>query len=476
MGDRVAILGGGPGGYVAAIRCAQLGATVTLVERADLGGTCLNRGCIPSKILKTAADRLEWIRHAEDFGVVSAGDTQLNMPRLQVRKDRILQTEQQGIERLLKHHGITWVKGWGRIEGRGRLSVRDREGQTREISWDRLILATGSHPAALPGIPFDGDRILSSDDALTLESVPKSLLIVGGGVIGCEFASIFAAFGTRIVLVEALDRLLPLPSVDASCSKTLLREIKKRKIQCYPGGVLQGVDKTPEGVVAHLAPSPLVESPPRRRAPETLQIEKVLVCVGRRPSTEGLGLETVGIATDEKGWVPVDSHLATVAPGIYAIGDLLGPEKVMLAHMASAEGLIAAENALGGDRVVDYNAVPSAIFTTPEVACVGLTERQAHEKGIETRSEEVLFRTNSKAHAIGEIAGHVKIVAESRTGRILGVHMIGPHVTDLIAEGTLAVQTNCTIDQLAQTIHAHPTLPEIMAETAYKWQGKPLHG
>jgi len=476
MGRRVAILGGGPGGYVAAVRCAQRGATVTLVEGVKLGGTCLNRGCIPSKIMKTASDLLEKNRHADDFGVILAGEAHLDMLRLQARKHHILQTERQGIERLLKRYGITLIDGWGRIEDHGLLSVWNRSGQIREISWDRLILATGSLPAALPEIPFDGDRVLSSDEALTLNTVPESLLIVGGGVIGCEFASIFAAFGSRVVLVEALDRLLPLPSVDESCSKTLLREMKKRRIPCYTGHVIQTIEKTPEGIIAHLAPSPLVTSPPKGRIPEELRIEKVLVCIGRHPATEGLGLETVGITTDRKGWVSVDPRMATSAPGIYAIGDLLGPEKIMLAHVASMEGLVAAENALGATRDMDYNTVPSAIFTTPEVACVGLTERQALERGIGVRTEEVLFRTNSKAHVIGEIAGHAKIVAENRTGKILGVHMIGPHVTDLIAEGTLAIQTKCTIDQLAQTIHAHPTLSEVMIETAYKWQQKPIHG
>jgi len=417
MGHRIVVLGGGPGGYVAALRCAQLGAEVTLVEGSDLGGTCLNRGCIPSKILKTTADYLEWTRHAGEFGVSFAGEATLDPQGLQARKERILQMERRGIERLLKRRGISLIRGWGRIEGKGRLSVQSGSAQPLQIAWDRLILATGSRPLALPGIPFDGDRVLSSDDALNVESVPDSLLIVGGGVIGCEFASIFTAFGTQVTLVEALDRLLPLPSVDESCSRTLLREMKKRKIRCHLGHIVQEVEKTPEGLTARLAPSPFLSTEPQKSPPGAVRVEKMLVCVGRRPATEDLGLESIGITVDEKGWVQADTRMATAGPGTYAIGDLLGPGKVMLAHMASSEGLVAAENALGGNWRVEYNVVPSAIFTTPEVAGVGLTEKQAHEEGIEIEAEEALFRINSKAHVMGEIAGQAKIIAERKTGR-----------------------------------------------------------
>ncbi len=473
---KVAVLGGGPGGYVAAVRAAQLGADVTLVEEDALGGTCLNRGCIPSKVFKAAAELLERQGRAGEFGILSTGEARVDMGALQGRKRRILQMEQRGIESLLKRNRVTLVRGMGRVAGAGRLWIRNNEGREAEVTWDRLIMATGSRPAGLTPFPFNGRTILSSDDALSLANLPTSLVIVGGGVIGCEFASIFSSLGVQVTIVEALERLLPLPSVDEACSKTLQREMKKRKIRLYTGRIVETVEETSEGLRVALVPSPFGESPPGESPVCSLKTERLLVCIGRAPRTENIGLETLGLSPGPKGWIQVDEGMMTGTPGVYAVGDVLGPERVMLAHVASMEGMVAAENVMGANRRMDYTAVPSAIFTTPEVATVGLTEARAKDLGVDFRAETVLFRTNSKAHVMGEISGQVKIVSEKGTGKILGVHMVGPHVTDLIAEGVLAVQAGLTVRQLARTLHAHPTLSEVMLETAYKWLEMPIHG
>ena len=353
---------------------------------------------------------------------------------------------------------------------------KNKDGKKILFPWDRLIIATGSRPAGIPAFPLDGKHIISSDDALSLSEPPDSLIIVGGGVIGCEFASIFSAYGVQVTIVEALGRLLPLPSVDEDCSRTLQREMKKRKVQFYTGQMVESVARTPEGLAAQLVPSPFVKDSSQKGKPLFLMADKLLVCIGRIPNTDNLGIETLGVGTDRNGWIRVDNRMATNIENIYAIGDVLGPEKVMLAHVASVEGGVAAENCTGGNREMGYNAVPGAIFTTPEVADVGLTEEQAHDRGKAVRADTVLFRTNSKAHVIGEISGQAKIISDQETGKILGVHMIGPHVTDLIAEGTLAVQTGCTVQQLSLTIHAHPTLSEIMLETSYKALEMGIHG
>lgn len=478
MATRVTVLGAGPGGYVAAVRAAQLGAAVTVVEAAQVGGTCLNRGCIPSKIMKTSAELLEQFHRADAFGIVTGGTAALEMQKLMARKRSVLDTQIRGIENLLQHHGATLVRGRAAIDGPGRVSAVDVDGQATHWTWDRLIIATGSRPFPVPAFPFDGRRILSSDHILDITSVPESILIVGGGVIGCEFAGILSAMGSRVIVVEALDRLLPLPSVDAGCSKVLEREMKKRKIKCYVNRVVEAIDAGDGGAIrVTIGPSPFAgELKERDRVPVTETVSQALVCIGRSPNTEEMGLERIGLDTDAKGWIAVDEGMQTRVPGVYAIGDVLGPERVMLAHVASTEAMVAAENALGGERVMDYAAVPGAIFTMPEVACVGFTEAQAAEQGIDARSDTVLFRAIGKAQVIGELAGQATLVSDRADGRVLGVHMIGPHVTDLIGEGGLAVANHLHVADIAATIHAHPTLAEIMLEAGLKASGKALHG
>ena len=310
-----------------------------------------------------------------------------------------------------------------------------------------------------------------------IEEVPESIVIVGGGVIGCEFACILSAMGAQVTVVEALDRMLPLPSVDASCSKVLEREMKKRKIKFYVNRVVETIESTDDGLRVTIGPSPFATNlKDKDKIPITMAAAQALVCIGRSPNTKAIGLSTIGVKTDAKGWIRVDERMQTAVPGVYAIGDVLGPDKVMLAHVASSEAMLAAENALGADRTMDYSAVPGAIFTMPEVACVGLSEAQAREQGIDVRSDAVLFRTIGKAQVIGELAGQAAIVSEVGSGKVLGVHIIGPHATDLLGEGTLAVANNLCVADIADTIHAHPTLAEVMLEVALKASDRALHG
>jgi dihydrolipoamide dehydrogenase len=477
MVQKIVVLGGGPGGYVAALRAVTLGADVTVVEKEHLGGTCLNWGCIPSKIMRNTADILHKYRKAKDFGIYVDGDVSPDMPGLMARKDKILTTQRDGIAGLLQSRKIGVEKGFGRVTGRGTVAVTADDGTTRSLRWDKLIIATGTQPMNVPAFAFDGQKILSSNDILVLNHVPGSLTIVGGGVIGCEFACIFAALGTKVTVVEAMSRLLPLPSVDVSISRLLLREMKKQKITVLCDTVVTACDTSGSGCRISIAKSPFTDNP-GARAPktDTLTSDLMTVCIGRTPLSSDLGLETIGLETQGPGWIPVNDRMETGVENVYAIGDILGPDRVMLAHVASHEGLVAAANAMGHTETMTYTAVPGAIFTLPEIGTVGLSEDQARKKGLAIDTASVNFRVLGKAHAIDEIAGEAKMIVETVSGKVLGVHLIGSHATDLIAEATLAVGKSLTAKDIAHTIHAHPTLAEIMGELAAKVIGMPLHG
>ena len=477
MGLKLVVMGAGPGGYVAAIRAAQLGVEVTLIEKERVGGTCLNWGCIPSKVLRTSAELLDRVRRGREYGLALSGEVSLDLRTLMARKEKVIENQARGIADILKQHRIRYLQGIGTITGPDRVTVRGQDQEAWEIPWERLILAVGSSPLDIRGLPVDGKRILSSNDALQIQAVPKSLLIVGGGVIGCEFAFIFSAFGSQVTVIEAKSRLIPLSSVDDDCSKVIQREMAKRKIAVLLESTIERVEDKGEGLQVFLGASPFVESPSDKvRRPAFLEVEKVLLCIGRKPDTAGVGLERIGVKVDHNGWVVADETMKTNVPHLYAIGDVLGPPKVMLAHVASREGMVAAENAAGGTALMSYDAVPNVIFTLPEISNVGLTERQAREKGFQVRAESALFRNIAKPHVIGEIGGIAKIVFDAGSGRLLGVHLVGPCASDLIAEGTLAVKSGCTIQELADTIHAHPTLAEIMSEVSMKAMGRPIHG
>jgi len=475
MAIRTAVIGAGPGGYVAAIRAAQLGAEVTVVERDNVGGTCLNWGCIPSKVMITTAEMLEKCHRALEFGVRLEGKAVPDMQRLMARKAKVIQDQSKGILDLFSHHKIRYLRGEGAVEKPGLAVVRPEQGEAVEIPWDKLILAPGTQPYDFPAFPFDGEQILSSNNALCLQEVPASIMVLGGGVIGCEFAFLLSALGSRVTVVEAMERLLPLPSVDEACSRVIEREMKKRKIKFLLRRTAERVERNGGKLRVTLGPSPLMPDP-KAGEPLAVEVDKLLVSIGRQPNTGGMGLDKLGVNLDARGWIEADERMETNVPGVYAIGDVLGPSKIMLAHVASVEGRVAAENAVGSGAVMDYRVVPGAIFTMPEVANVGLSEAQAGERGFIVRADTVLFRTMGKPQVMGEIAGEAKIVSDAETGRILGVHLVGPHATDLIAEGALAVKLGATVKDLAETIHAHPTLPEVMLEASCKALGRPLHG
>ena len=477
MTTRITIIGAGPGGYIAAVRAAQMGAEVTIIEEENVGGTCLNRGCIPSKVLITTAELLEKIQRAEAFGIDITGDVRLNLQRLMARKNMVVQNQINGIRSLFKHHRINYIHGKGYLKAPHVAGVKQTDGKEREISWDKLILATGSRPLNVPGFSFNGDTILSSNHALDIQEIPESIMIAGGGVIGCEFAFILRALGAEVSVVEMMPRLLPLPSVDEACSKVLQREMKKKKIRFMLSSKVDTVVEAKGKLQVTILPVSSKDNPPgKEQAPRVLEVEKMLVCIGRKPNTENTGIETLGVQTDDGGWVITNERMETAAADVYAIGDLLGPSKVMLAHVASAEGQVAAENAMGAERTMNYDVVPGAIFTMPEVANVGLTETEARKQNDHVRADSVLFRALGKAHVLGEMAGEAKIVWDADNGKILGVHIIGLHATELIAEATLAIQTGSSVADMASTIHAHPTLAEIMGEVSHKAMDKALHG
>ncbi|MHC1743645.1 MAG: dihydrolipoyl dehydrogenase [Syntrophobacteraceae bacterium] len=465
MKPRIVIVGGGPGGYAAAMRGARLGADVTLIERDTVGGVCLNRGCIPTKTMIHATRLLKQARRAHEFGLEVGGPVRIDLQRLMARKEKIVQAQVSGMLGFLQQRGVRFVTGRASLEG-NRLVVRQGGGQVTPVDWDRLILATGAESRELPALPFDGRRVLSTDEALQITELPESILIVGGGVIGCEFAFLFNGMGTRVVVVEALPRVLSVPWVDEECAKVLHQEMKKLKIALHTNRTVETVEDR-EGKLRVTLGSPIVSAGVREkdRGPVVEEVDKVLVCVGRKPTCGDMGLDEGGIRRDGDGWIQVNDRMETTAPGVYAVGDVLGPSRMMLAHAASAEGVVAVENALGIDGVMDYGAVPSVVFTVPELSSVGLTEGQAKERAdCEVQCHKALFRNVGKSHILDEIAGMAKIVSDGTTGKILGVHLVGAHAAELIAEGALAVRVGCTVKDLAQSVHAHPTLSEVISE------------
>lgn len=459
MPIRLTVIGGGPGGCAAAFEAARNGAEVTLVEADRLGGTCLHEGCIPTKTLKRSAEVLETVRGAGAFGVFSDGCFRVDMTAVLARKTAVRATLLGGLEKTCARLGIRLLRGKGRVVSADCVEVGTDGGMVR-VEGDRVILATGSAERELPGLAFDHERILSSADMLERENIPSRLIILGGGVIGCELAFIFRSFGSEVILVEGRERVLPLPSVDADISALLLREMKKRKIIVHCRSTLRNIFSEGGGIRAELTPFSFVEE----KSVE-LQADAVLVTVGRIPRTAGLGLEDAGIRT-KGGWIVVDEELRTSVPGIYAVGDALGPDKAMLAHVAEAEGVCAAHNCMGGRERMRHDVIPSAIFTSPESASVGLTEDAACAEGRRIRTAVFQVRELGKAQVMGELAGLCKLVADADTGTLLGAHLAGPHAADLVAEAALALRAGLGVHDLVRTIHAHPTLAEGMRETA----------
>jgi len=456
---KITILGAGPGGYVAAIRAAQLGAEVTVIEESEVGGTCLNWGCIPTKTLIASAETLHKIRNAHSYGLEVGGTVSPNIQKIVERKNRVVDVQVKGIRGLFKSWGVRLIEGRGVIEGPQKIKVTRKDGTNEEINSDRIIIATGSRPAGVPGFSIDGVRILSSDHAIHPESIPQSLIIIGAGVIGCEFAFIYKEFGADVIMVEMMPHAVS--GEDEEISQVLERELKKKKIALLTHARIEKALVGEDGVSVHLSDG------------KTLVAEKVLVSVGRAVNSTGIGLETAGVKTGAKGEIMVDDSMQTNVKGVYAIGDVTGG--IMLAHLASKEGIVAAENAMGGNARVNYDVIPSAIFTSPEIGSVGLRERQAAEKGIKYKVGRFQFRALGKAHAMGEIAGMFKIISDEATDKILGAHIIGPHASDLVHEIAVAMEKGLTVKDIAGTIHAHPTLAEGIMEAAEDVHDSAIH-
>ncbi len=458
------IIGSGPGGYVAAIHAAQLGLKTAVIEKdKGVGGTCLHRGCIPTKALLENAEIYEQIKNARDFGI-SVENIRLDFDAVQKRKIKIVRKLAKGVEFLLNKNKIDTYHGFGRLAGSGRVEVEDSKGEKTTLQTKNIIIATGSVPKPLPNLNIDGKRIINSDHVLELPSVPQSMIILGAGAVGVEFASIYARFGSQITLVEMLPQLLPIE--DEEVGAELQKAFRKQGIKSLVGTGFQSVTEKENGVEVTLK---------NMATGETTQhsAELLLVATGRRPLLENIGLENTRVKV-ERGFIVVDSLQRTDELNVYAIGDVIATP--WLAHVASAEGVVAVEHIAGKDaRPVNYQRIPSCTYCEPEVASVGLTEKQAKERGYEVKVGKFPFSANSKSGIIGHSEGFIKIVSEAKYDEILGVHAIGPRVTEMIAEACVALQGEFTAEELARTMHAHPTLSESITEAAHAVYGLPIH-
>ncbi|WP_447602784.1 dihydrolipoyl dehydrogenase [Nitrospira sp. Nam80] len=463
----IAILGAGPGGYVAAIRAAQLGARVTVVENQTLGGVCLNWGCIPSKALLSVVDLGDKIKKSADLGIELTAGFTYNATSMVARKNKVVSGLVKGIATLFATWGIEHLQGTGELADAKTLRVIKTDGSQANVSADAIVIATGSSWPDLPMFPVDGRHIITSKQALDLERVPSSLLIIGGGVEGCEFASLYSGLGTKVTIVELLPRLLPLE--DEEIGRFMERELKKRGVEIRAGLAVEKLDRTDKSLDALLKDG------------SRLTVEQILVSVGRGFNSRGIGLEKVGVQIGHRGEILVNEQMETNVSGVYAIGDVVG--KAMLAHVASAQGKVAVENILGEQRTMNYDVVPAGIFTLPEIGRVGLTEQQARDRAqSQGRQPEQAIRVGrfryaalGKAQATGDTAGLFKVVAEAETDRLLGVHIVGAHAADLIHEAAFAMQAGATVHQVADMIHAHPTLAEGMMEAMEDVGGRAIH-
>jgi dihydrolipoamide dehydrogenase len=459
----VVIIGGGPGGYVAAIRAAQLGLKTACVEsRGSLGGTCLNVGCIPSKALLQSSHKFaEAGRDLAEHGV-RVGEVALDLAAMMGRKGKVVTTLTRGVEFLFRKNKIDWLKGKGQIAAPGRVVVATgADGDSQEIEANSIIIASGSESTPLPGIDVDEKRIVSSTGALMLDRVPDRLVIIGGGYIGLELGSVWQRLGAKVTVIEVLDRIVP--NMDRELGTALQRVLARSGMEFKLATKVAGVRAAPEGLTLDLEGAEL----------QSLTADVVLVSVGRRPYTEGLGLEAVGVASDEHGRVMVDDGFATNISGVYAIGDVIrGP---MLEHKAAEEGIALAERLAGQKTSVDYDAIPAVIYTWPEVASVGRTEEELKAVGVSYRIGKFPFTANPRARTNGYTEGFVKILADSATDRVLGVHIIGPDAGTLIAEAVLAKEFGASAEDIARTCHAHPTLSEAIKEAALAVDGRAIH-
>ncbi len=453
------IIGAGPGGYVAAIRAAQLGFNVGVVEKeAALGGTCVRVGCIPSKALLESSERYEAAQHhLADHGVLLEG-VRLDLKKMQTRKEKVVKANTDGVAFLFKKNKIARYAGMGELTAPGKVTVHGTDGDT-ELSAKRIILATGSKVAPLKGVEVDGERVITSTEALELSTVPEHLVVIGAGIIGLELGSVWRRLGARVTVLEYLDRILP--GMDLELAKDALKVFKKQGLEFHLGAGVTGARAEGEGAIVEV------------EGMEPLHADRVLLSTGRIPNTDGLGLENVGVETDERGRIVVDERFRTTIEGIYAIGDVIpGP---MLAHKAEEDGVACVEMLATGAGHVDYNLVPGVVYTEPEIASVGKSEEGLKEAGLEYKKGVFPYQANGRARALGMTEGKVKILADAETDRVLGVHIIGARAGDLIAEAVAAMSFGASSEDIARTVHAHPTLSEIVREAALAVAGRAIH-
>jgi dihydrolipoamide dehydrogenase len=465
----VVVIGSGTGGYVAAIRAAQLGLKTAVVERAPvLGGTCLNWGCIPTKALLEHAHALKVAQNWKEWGLtLGEAAIGIDMNQVQARKDKIVKGLTGGVEFLFKKNKIDWIKGSGRLAGKGRVEITEGDKQTLSVKKE-IVVATGSQPRSVPGITIDKKRIITSDEAIGLKEVPKSIAIMGSGAVGVEFASIFRRFGSEVTIIELLPRLVPIE--DEAVSAELERSFKKQGIKVLTGTKVTSAKAGASGVD--------LEAQTSDGKTSKIAAELLLVATGRGPVTSGLGAEDAGLAM-ERGYIKIDAQYRTNLPGISAIGDVVTfdqPGHPQLAHLSSAEGVALAERIAGREfRPINYDQVPGCTYCDPEIGSVGLTEAHAKARGYEVQIGTFKFGVLGRAKIAGEIEGFVKIVADKKYDEILGVHMIGLRSTELVAEAALALKLECTVEELIRTIHAHPTMAEAVAEAAHATHGAAIH-
>ena len=456
----VVIIGGGLGGYVAAIKAAQLGLKVVLVEKDKLGGVCLNWGCIPTKALVSTAELLNNLQRAGEFGI-QVKDYSFDFPAIMKRKDMITKRLTSGVEQLMKANRVKVIKGEGQIIEPGTVEVTDTAGEKEMIKSKNIIIATGSKVMRLPIPGIDNEGVITSDGALSLSELPSRMVIIGGGVVGIEFAGIFKALGVEVTVVEMLPRIL-LP-IDEEIALRLTQVLKRKGIEILTDCKVREIKKNNQNLEVLISTN---------HGEEKIETEKVLLAAGRVPELGNIDVQRLGIELD-KGAIKVDEKMSTNIPGIYAVGDVVG--KIMLAHVASREGIVAVENISGTEVLMDYKVVPNCVFSMPEVASVGLTEEEARKENHNIKVSKFPFIANGKALSMGETEGMVKIIADADTSELLGFHILGAHASDLIAEGTLALSVEATAFEIVNTIHAHPTLSEAIAEAAEGITGKPIH-
>lgn len=458
------VIGAGPGGYVAAIRAAQLGMKVGCVERQYLGGTCLNVGCIPSKALLDSSERYHSIKHQVARHGIVAGDVRLDLAQMLKRKDDVVKGLTGGVGMLFRKNKIDHLAGHGRIAGKGTVEVKSADGKAQSYKAKRILIATGSAPSAVPSLPFDGKNILSSTEAIAIQEVPKRLLVVGAGYIGVELGSVWCRLGSEVLFLEYLDGVLP--ASDRESANALHRLLEKQGMKFKFRVTAEKAEIANGKIKVHF----------KSRDDDTRGIEevdKVLVSVGRRPVTDHLGLETVGVTLDPRGFIPVDKHFKTSADGVYAIGDVIGG--IMLAHKAEEEGIAAVDLMAGKPGHVNYDCCPAVVYTHPELASVGLTEEQCKERKVEYKVGKFPFIANGRAKGMDETDGFVKILADARTDRILGAHIVAAHASDMIHELVLAMEYHASAEDVAMGFHAHPTLPEAIKEAALAVEKRAIH-